>query len=269
MTVAKNFRPNRRTVLTIAGSDSGGGAGIQADLRAISAGGLHGASAITALTAQNTRVVARVEVVSAAMIQAQIEAAFADFDIAAIKIGMLFDAGSVDAVADALARLNPAGNIPLVLDPVLIATVGAPLATAEALPALLARLVPRATIVTPNLPEAAALASAKEGASVQALGEALLERGCRAVLLKGGHGSGPQVIDRIFRPGSTVSFPVPRRKLEGHGAGCTLASALATRLAQGDELEDACATALAYLQRALDDGYQPGRGGLTVLPAAH
>lgn len=267
MTVAKNFRPNRRTVLTIAGSDSGGGAGIQADLRAIGAGRLHGASAITALTAQNTRVVGRVDVVSAAMIQAQIEVAFADLDIAAIKIGMLFDAGSVDAVADALARLDPAGNIPLVLDPVLVATVGAPLATAEALPALLKRLVPRATVVTPNLPEAVALADAQDGVSVQALGEALLERGCRAVLLKGGHGSGPEVFDRLFRPGSVLSFPVPRRKLEGHGAGCTLASALATRLALGDELKEACAAALAYVQRALHAGYQPGRGGLTVLPA--
>ena len=175
--------------LTIAGSDSGGGAGIQADLKAFSALGAYGASVICALTAQNTRAVTMVEAASPAMISAQIDAVFDDLDIRAVKLGMI---GGVDAI-DAVARGLVDKNLPIVLDPVMVAKSGDALLPDDAVATLTERLVPMASLLTPNLPEAAALlrtSRAETEADMQAQGEALMALGPKAVLMKGGHGSG-------------------------------------------------------------------------------
>ncbi|MGY1521553.1 bifunctional hydroxymethylpyrimidine kinase/phosphomethylpyrimidine kinase [Luteimonas sp. A482] len=253
------------SALTIAGSDSGGGAGIQADLKAFAAHGVHGLSAISALTAQHTRGVIAVHVPPVEFLHAQIDACFDDFDIGAVKLGMLATAEVIHAVADALQAHAPRQ---LVLDPVMVATSGARLLAEDALEAMRTRLLPRADLLTPNIPEAELLAGMKIGNAAdaeQAL-ERLLAMGARAVLLKGAHlDEGAQVIDR-YRDGATANvFMHPRLPIEGHGTGCTLASAAAAQLCLGLPVAQATAAAVAYVGRALRQGYRPGRGDVYVL----
>jgi len=253
------------SALTIAGSDSGGGAGIQADLKTFAAHRVHGLSAIAALTAQHTRGVTAVHVPDVAFLRAQVEACFDDFDIRAVKLGMLATAEVIDTVA---ALLDAHRDVPLVLDPVMVATSGAKLLADEALDALRTRLFPRATIATPNLPEAELLLGRKID-SVEAMHAAcadLLALGTRSVLLKGGHLAGAgDVVDVFADADGLHDIRHPRLKLEAHGTGCTLASAIAARLALGDGLRDACTAASDYVHRALVRGYRPGRGEILVL----
>ncbi len=255
----------RLSVLTIAGSDSGGGAGIQADLKTFAAHGVHGLSAITALTAQHTRGVTAVHVPPVAFLRAQIDACFDDFAVRAVKLGMLANAEVIHAVADALDAHRPAI---VVLDPVMVATSGAKLLADDALDALRTRLLPMASIVTPNIPEAELLLGTRIGdgdAAGRALG-ALRELGARAVLLKGGHlDEGDAVIDRYADAATTRRFTHPRLALDGHGTGCTLASAIAANLACGVAMDDACAHATDYIGVALARGYRPGKGSVVVL----
>ncbi|MFD1914428.1 bifunctional hydroxymethylpyrimidine kinase/phosphomethylpyrimidine kinase [Halodurantibacterium flavum] len=240
--------------LTIAGSDSGGGAGIQADLKTFSALGVYGASVLTAVTAQNTMTVTRVEAVTPAMIAAQIAAVFDDFSVGAVKLGMLGDADAIVTVADGLAGKD----VPVVLDPVMVAKSGAVLLPGTAIEAMLRRLLPAATIITPNLPEAARLLNrpeAVDAVEMASQGRALLDMGARAVLMKGGHGRGEVVTDLLVTPGRTIVFEAPRQNTRNtHGTGCSLAAAIAAGLAQGLVLPDAIARAHGWLQDAIRAG---------------
>lgn len=237
--------------LTIAGSDSGGGAGIQADLKTFSALGVYGASVITALTAQNTRAVTRVEPASPAMIAAQIAAVFDDLDIRAVKLGML---GAGDAIRTVAAGLR-ARTVPIVLDPVMIAKSGDALLPDEAVGTLRTDLLPMATLLTPNLPEAARLldcAPAQDEAAMQDQGRALLALGATAVLMKGGHGAGDICTDLLITADGTLRLTAPRRATRNtHGTGCTLSAAVAAGLAQGMGLAAAVPRAHGYLQGAI------------------
>lgn len=254
------------SALTIAGSDSGGGAGIQADLKTFAAHRVHGLSAIAALTAQHTGAVTSVHVPDIGFLRAQIDACFDDFAIGAVKLGMLANAHVIHAVADALQAYRPAH---IVLDPVMVATSGAKLLEDEALDALRTRLLPMASIVTPNIPEAELLlghAITDAGAAESALVELHEDLRAQAVLLKGGHlpSDGP-LIDR-YRDGDRVClYGHERLDLIAHGTGCTLASAIAANLCLGRLLHDACEAATDYVHRALRGGYRPGRGDVVVL----
>ena len=253
------------SALTIAGSDSGGGAGIQADLKTFAAHRVHGLSAIAALTAQHTRGVTAVHVPDTAFLQAQVEACFDDFDIRVVKLGMLATTGVIEAVAGMLAAH---GDVPVVLDPVMVATSGAKLLADDALDALRTQLLPLAAIVTPNLPEAELLLGESIGdvAAMHRACAALRERGAQAVLLKGGHLLGGDVVVDVFADARGVAeIRHPRLAIEAHGTGCTLASAIAARLALGDALEAACIAASDYVHRALASGYRPGRSDILVL----
>ncbi|SBV35897.1 Phosphomethylpyrimidine kinase [uncultured Stenotrophomonas sp.] len=260
------------SALTIAGSDSGGGAGIQADLKAFAAHRVHGLSAIAALTAQNTRGVTAVHVPPLDFLQAQIDACFDDFDIHAVKLGMLANADVIHLVADALEKHRPPQ---VVLDPVMVATSGAKLLEDSALRALRERLLPLATLLTPNTPEAELLLGRSIGnaAGAEEAAAALLDLGAGAVLLKGGHlHEGPRVIDRYFDGVTGEEFSHARLPLDAHGTGCTLASAIAAQLCRGLSLPNACEAAIDYVARGLRGGYLPGRGGVMVLDhfgAAH
>jgi len=239
-------------VLTIAGSDSGGGAGIQADLKTFAAQRTYGASVITAITAQNTQGVRAVHQVPPEMISAQIAAVFDDLQIAAIKIGMIGNAEAVEAVA---AALEQASGIPIVLDPVMVAASGDPLLEAGAEAVLKARLLPLADILTPNLPEAARLLGAERAEDEGAMrdqAEALAGFGPEAVLVKGGHGTGDEALDILFDGRDFARFTalrVPTRNV--HGTGCTLSSAIAALLARGFSLHEAVREAKMYLTSAL------------------
>ena len=238
--------------VTIAGSDSGGGAGIQADLKTFSALGVYGASVIAALTAQNTKGVTGIHDVPPAFVTAQIDAVFSDLRIDAVKIGMLSNAGVIAAVADGLAR-HAAKNI--VLDPVMVATSGDRLLDPAAMNALRNTLIPRARIITPNLPEAAALLDAPVAtteAGMQTQAERLLAAGAQAVLMKGGHGSGPEAVDLLVTPDEITRFAVARiDRKNTHGTGCTLSSAIAAGLAKGLPLHDAVRAAKDYVTAAI------------------
>jgi hydroxymethylpyrimidine/phosphomethylpyrimidine kinase len=257
--------PTLPCALTIAGSDSGGGAGIQADLKTFAAHAVHGLSALAALTAQNTREVTAVHVPPTAFLRAQIDACFADFRIGAVKLGMLADADVIHAVADALEHHRPPA---IVLDPVMVATSGARLLAADALAALRERLLPLATVVTPNIPEAELLLGhpiADADAADAALVE-LLALDAGAVLLKGGHlpGDGPMV-DRFDDGEALLEFEHPRLAVAGHGTGCTLAAAIAANLCRGLDRREACAAATDYVHGALAAGYRPGQADVVVL----
>ena len=247
--------------LTIAGSDSSGGAGIQADLKTFSAFGVYGASAITALTAQNTRGVAGVEPVAASFVVAQIEAVLADLDVAAIKTGMLANAAIVEAVARCLRAAPPR---PLVVDPVMVATSGDVLLAADAVEAMKCQLIPLASLITPNLPEAARLLGAKAAADdAEAIGQAtaLHALGCGAVLLKGGHGAGAEAVDILCDGAGVERFVRPRLDPpHTHGTGCTLSAAIAALLAQGVALREAVGRAKAFVWQALEAGRELGVG---------
>lgn len=251
--------------LTIAGSDSGGGAGIQADLKTFAAHGVHGLSAIAALTAQHTRGVTAVHVPPVAFLRAQVDACFDDFAIGAVKLGMLADASVIACVADALAAHAPPH---LVVDPVMVATSGARLLELDALEAVRTLLLPRATVLTPNVPEAELLLGRgiRTAADADRAASDLLAAGARAVLLKGGHlDEGEVVVDRYRDGGAPVDIVHPRIAVDGHGTGCTLASAIAAQLCLGHAPADACRLATDYVARALRTGTQPGQGGVTVL----
>ena len=251
--------------LTIAGSDSGGGAGIQADLKTFAAHGVHGLSAIVALTAQNTRDVTAIHVPPVAFLRAQIDACFDDFRIGAVKLGMLANAEVIHAVADALEHHRPEY---VVLDPVMVATSGARLLEPDALDALRTRLIPLATILTPNIPEAELLLGhpiADADGADAALNQ-LLAQGSRAVLLKGGHLSGTgKMVDRYADPGTRIEFVHDRLDLTAHGTGCTLASAIAANLCLGKSLLGACNAATDYVHGALRNAYRPGKSDVLVL----
>lgn len=250
--------------LTIAGSDSGGGAGIQADLKTFHALGVHGLSVITAVTSQNTRGVSAVHPIPREHVHSQLASVFDDFAIAAVKTGMLASAALTLQVAAAMRERRPAW---LVVDPVMIATSGARLLDESAIGAIIGELIPLASILTPNLPEAEALIGRPivSEADVHHAGEVLLSMGARGVLLKGGHGAGAQVIDRYYDGEGVLEIANERLPIEGHGTGCTLASAIAAGLALGKEPRAAVSSAVTYVHQALARGYEPGRGGLTVL----
>lgn len=262
--------PRPACVMTIAGSDSGGGAGIQADLKTFAAHGVHGLSAITALTAQNTRSVAAVHVPPAAFLRAQLDACFDDFRIVAVKLGMLATADVIHGVVDALEEYRPEW---IVVDPVMIATSGARLLDPDAINAMRARLLPLASLLTPNIPEAEALLGSAidtPDAAEDALAE-LLRLGPQAVLLKGGHlDEGDSVLDRYADGVHRELFEHPRLPVQAHGTGCTLAAAAAANLCQGKEMPAACRLASDYVGRALRRGFRPGNSGVLVLDhAAH
>jgi hydroxymethylpyrimidine/phosphomethylpyrimidine kinase len=248
-------------VLAIGGSDSGGGAGIQADIKTITALGGYAATAVTAVTAQDTHRVHEVCPVAPALVARQIALVLDDIGADAVKTGMLGDAATIAAVCDTLAGHAP--GVPLVVDPVLRATGGGPpLLEDAALETLRHRLLPMASLVTPNLPEAAALT----GLVVQDLGgmrdaaRALLALGAKAVLVTGGHLQGDTVTDLLVTEAGSETFAAPRiATRHTHGTGCTLASAVATGLAQGMALREAVARALAYVRAAIEAA--PGLGG--------
>jgi hydroxymethylpyrimidine/phosphomethylpyrimidine kinase len=249
--------------LTIAGSDSSGGAGIQADLKTFAALGVYGASAITALTAQNTLGVSGIHQVPAEFVTAQIDAVFSDLDVGAVKIGMVAQRASIDAIVAGLKRWSPKH---VVLDPVMVATSGDHLLAAEAVRALRSELIPCAALITPNLPEAAALLDepvAAGEAVIESQGRRLLAMGCRAVLIKGGHGQGAESIDYFIDANGTVALAAPRIATKNtHGTGCSLSSAIAAGLAKGEGLETAIRNAKSWISAAIAaaDRFSVGHG---------
>lgn len=254
----------RPCVLTVAGSDSGGGAGIQADLKTFHAHGVHGTSVITAVTAQNTRAVTAVLSLPARLIRAQIDAVRDDFPIAAWKTGMLADARTIRAVA---RGMRDAAAATYVMDPVMIATSGAALLENAAVSALREYLLPLARLVTPNLPEAAALGgrAIRRAGDFDRIAADLIADGAGAVLIKGGHQRGAEVVDRLYVDGGCREFVHPRLARNGHGTGCTLAAAITANLARGLDVIAACAAATDYVHAALDAAYRPGRSTIDVL----
>ena len=238
--------------VTVAGSDSSGGAGIQADLKTFAALGVYGASVITALTAQNTQGVRAIHDVPADFVAAQIDAVFSDLEVSAVKIGMLSQAAIIETVAKGLGR-HRAQNI--VLDPVMVATSGDRLLAADAVEALRQVLIPRALVVTPNLPEAAALTGASVARNEQEMeiqARELLALGARNVLIKGGHGSGDESVDLLVGEGDVLRLSARRVDTKNtHGTGCTLSSAIAAGLAKGLDLKAAARAAKAYVTAAI------------------
>lgn len=247
--------------LTIAGSDSGGGAGLQADLKTFSALGVYGTSVVTAITAQNTRGVTGVEEVRPGMVRAQIDAVLGDIGADAVKIGMLFSPEIVAAVADGLRGTAA----PVVLDPVMVAKSGDALLQAPAVAALIDRLLPRAALLTPNLPEAARLLGEPEAETVEAAaaqGRRLLRLGPGAVLMKGGHRAGTVCTDLLVTADTTLALSAPRLDTpHTHGTGCSLSSAIAAGLARGLPLEVAVRAARGWLHAAIRAGDGLGIGG--------
>jgi hydroxymethylpyrimidine/phosphomethylpyrimidine kinase len=250
--------------LTIAGSDSGGGAGIQADLKAFGAAGCHGSSAIVALTAQNTMGVTEVLEVPPGFVRAQLEAVFSDIGVDAAKTGMLFSAPIVEAVAGFLAGRR----VPLVVDPVMVASSGARLLRDDAVEALVGRLFPLATVVTPNLAEAEALAGVP--GTRRELAERLHELGAPAVIVTGGHGD--EHVDHLFDGRTHTEIPVERHDVAAtHGAGCTHSATLAALLARGLTLVEAARGAAEAASRAVAQGLVEigaGEGPVDVLGIA-
>jgi hydroxymethylpyrimidine/phosphomethylpyrimidine kinase len=238
--------------VTIAGSDSSAAAGIQADLKTFAALGVYGASVITALTAQNTQGVAAIHDVPTDFIAAQIDAVFSDLDIGAVKIGMLSRAATIEVAAAGLDR-HHAKNI--VLDPVMIASSGERLLAPDAVELLRSELIPRALVVTPNLPEAAALTGAslaRNEKEMEVQAREILALGARNVLIKGGHGQGDESVDLLIGEGEVVRLSAKRIATKNtHGTGCTLSSAIAAGLAKGRDLITATQDAKAYVTAAI------------------
>lgn len=241
-----------RNVLSIAGSDPSGGAGVQADLKTIAANGAYGMAAITALTAQNTQGVSGIELVSPDFVKDQIAAVFADIRVDAVKIGMIANADIAQTVAEAL---NNKSDIPIVLDPVMIAKGGAPLLQPDAIAALREALLPLATVITPNLPEAAHLLGAPVAtnhAEMARQAEELTTLGPHTALIKGGHLAGHESPDVLWADGQPHWFNAPRTPGKNtHGTGCTLSSALAAQLARGHPIVRATMTAKFYVAAAI------------------
>lgn len=241
-----------KIALTIAGSDSSGGAGIQADLKTFSALGVYGASAITALTAQNTTGVQAVLKVAPDMIAAQMSSVLSDLGVGAIKIGMLADAEIIKTV---MIALRPYEHISLVVDPVMVSQSGHDLLEDEAVETLRNSLLPRATLITPNLPEAAKLLSttlADSEAQMVEQGKALVQLGAGAVLLKGGHATGAESVDIFVEGDDIIRLVAPRLDTKNtHGTGCSLSAAITAYLAKGEALETAVRKAKIWLTEAL------------------
>jgi hydroxymethylpyrimidine/phosphomethylpyrimidine kinase len=238
--------------LTIAGSDSGGGAGIQADLKTFSALGVYGASVITALTAQNTKGVTAIHDVPPDFVTAQIDAVFSDLAVSAVKIGMVSQSPVIEAIAAGLERWR---QRKVVFDPVMIAASGDRLLAPDAIDTLKRVLIPRALVITPNLPEAAALLEAPVASTETQMheqAERLLALGAKAVLIKGGHGSGPESVDLLVEPTASTRLAADRVATKNtHGTGCTLSSAIAAGLAKGLDLAAATSAAKAYVTAAI------------------
>jgi hydroxymethylpyrimidine/phosphomethylpyrimidine kinase len=238
--------------LTIAGSDSSAGAGIQADLKTFAALGVYGASVITALTAQNTEGVSGIHDVPADFVAAQLDAVFGDLDVKAVKIGMVSRRDIIETIVASVEKWKPKH---VVVDPVMVATSGDRLLSPDAIEALRMKLFPRASIVTPNLPEAAALLEspiATTEGEIESQGRRLLDLGCPAVLIKGGHGKGAESVDFLVTKDSAVRLGALRVNTRNtHGTGCTLSSAIAAGLAKGESLEDAVRNAKIYVTAAI------------------
>jgi hydroxymethylpyrimidine/phosphomethylpyrimidine kinase len=258
--------------VTIAGSDSGAGAGIQADLKTFAALGVYGASVITAVTAQNTQRVSGIHDVPPDCIAAQMDAVFGDLAVGAVKIGMVSQAPAIEAIAAGLARHR---QRTIVLDPVMVATSGDLLLAPQALAALREELLPRALVVTPNLPEAAALLAAPLAASeadAQAQAERILALGPRAVLIKGGHAEGAESVDILVEPNAVVRLARKRIATRNtHGTGCTLSAAIAAGLAKGLDLQASVREAKTYVTAAIAaaDRLSVGSGGAGHGPLHH
>lgn len=255
-------------VFIIAGSDSGGGAGIQADIKAVSALQGYAATAVTALTAQNTQGVFGVHDVPPDFVLSQMELVLTDIGADCLKTGMLSTVPIIEAVADGITRFAP--EVPLVVDPVMVAKGGAPLLAHDAAEALVNALICRATLVTPNIPEAEVLLgrSIPDREAMAVAARDLLGLGAKAVLLKGGHMPGEDVVDMLAEAGGVTTFSGSRiPSTSTHGTGCTLASAIASGLAQGMALVDAVARARAYVRRAIETapGLGTGHGPLNHL----
>ncbi|OAP39912.1 hydroxymethylpyrimidine/phosphomethylpyrimidine kinase [Sinorhizobium glycinis] len=248
--------------LTIAGSDSGGGAGIQADLKTFSALGVYGASVVTAITAQNTKGVIAVEDVSPRIVAAQIDAVFSDLDVMAVKVGMVSRRETIIVIAEGLRRFERRA----VVDPVMVATSGDPLLQPDAMAALTHELLPLTIVVTPNLPEAALLtgrAIAEDEAEMARQAELLMRTGARSVLIKGGHLRGSDATDLLFDGDRLVRFPARRVETRNdHGTGCTLSAAIAAGLTKGQSVPEAAGAAKAYLHEAISaaDRLKVGEG---------
>jgi hydroxymethylpyrimidine/phosphomethylpyrimidine kinase len=249
--------------LTIAGSDSGGGAGIQADLKAMSANGAYGASVITVVTAQNTKAVTAVHEVPTDVVIAQIEAVLSDLDVKSIKLGMLFSVPIIRAVAKQLASFDG----PIVVDPVMIAKSGDALLQDKAIDAMAQEILPLATLLTPNLPEAARLLGSSEAFEIQDMvsqGAQLVAMGPKAVLMKGGHAYGQTCTDILVdKDGKKCELSAARVDTRNtHGTGCTYSATIAANLAKGQDLETACRNAHDYLKHAImcSDQLQIGKG---------
>lgn len=245
---------------TIAGSDSGGGAGIQADLKTFQEFKVFGASAITALTAQNTLGVHGVYPVEASFVTAQLQAILADFNVRAIKTGMLFDASIIRAVVTELKQMN----IPLVIDPVMIAKGGQSLLVQEAVQALKMELLPLATVCTPNIPEAEVLTGIKieNEEDIERAAQLILSTGVRCVVMKGGHLDGSYATDSIYQAGAAPFF-VQTKRLETrhtHGTGCTFSAAITAQLAKGVPLENAIIEAKRFVDAAIKYPLHIGQG---------
>jgi hydroxymethylpyrimidine kinase/phosphomethylpyrimidine kinase len=248
--------------LTIAGSDSGGGAGIQADLKTFAAHGVYGTCAVTAVTAQNTVEVAGVEDVSPGIVGLQIDAVVRDIGVDAAKTGMLSSRATIEAVA---RKLKEHAIEKVVVDPVMVAKSGVRLLDPSAIASLVDWLVPRALVVTPNLPEAEALVGFPiEAGDEEAIGRAarrIVEMGAQAALIKGGHGKGLESVDLLYASGRFRSYRAPRiETTRTHGTGCTFSAAIAAGLARGLELENAVERAKVYLTAALRRGVAIGKG---------
>lgn len=252
--------------LTIAGSDSGGGAGIQADLKTFAALGAYGSSVITALTAQNTLGVQGVYEVSAEFVGQQLDSVLSDIGAAAVKTGMLFNAPIIEIVA---TKVTQYGLAKLVVDPVMYAKSGDALLLPQAMEALRVRLLPLAYLVTPNLPEAEAIASLKinDETSMQEAARRIIALGAKNVLIKGGHLSGERSPDLLFDGQNFTTFDAPRLATQNsHGTGCTLSAAITAFLARGKTLPEAIGAAKAYLTEALKQAVSIGGG---QSPVAH
>lgn len=257
----QNNQPGR--VLIIAGSDSGGGAGIQADIKTVTMLGGYASTAITAITAQNTLGVTHVEAVRTKMVVDQVRAVLSDIGADVIKTGMLFSAEIIHAVADELDRSGYQGK--LVIDPVMVATSGDPLMEGDAVQAIKDRLVPRATIITPNLPEAYILTNIEISNYEKMIeaGTALIDAGSHSALIKGGHGEADILTDLLVTASGSERFDNPRiNSKHTHGTGCTLASAIAAHLAHGDDLAQAVEASIAFLRSAIEraPGFGAGHG---------
>jgi len=249
-----------KNILSIAGSDPSGGAGIQADLKTFSALGCYGMAAITALTAQNTIGVRGVHIPPADFLAQQLDAIFEDIHVDAVKIGMAGNAQTIHVIAAALKTHKPAY---VVLDPVMVATSGDVLLQDDAIAALKSELLPLADIITPNFPEAEILTGMKQARAPEELTDALLGLDVKAVFLKGGHGKGDESNDLFLSAGTTELMKAPRINTKNtHGTGCTLSAAIAAYLARGKTPIDACRKAKAYLHEALRhaDELQIGSG---------